>query len=437
MTGLPVKPIREEVGVESPHAAPHLRKTAALGVCLFLLLAYCTSVAFVPQAWATQFFQIGIFALVAVSLLLDIRRKRTRLLPGPMPWLIYAIPSWGVLQIVAHTTASTFETREASLRWGAMAGIFFLIQIVARTNTARRRFLTAFLAFATAMSVLCLTQLFTSEGRVLWIFPSGFPDVYATFPSYNHYAQFIEIALPIALWRAVREGWRAWWCVLAGGVMYASVIGSASRAGALLCTLELLAILIAGIIRLRKTPSAAPPRLAFAILLLVPALAGAFTLVVGWERVWQRLQMNNLYGARTEFITAAIDMAMHRPITGYGLGTFPEVYQRYALHDMPYYANHAHNDWAEFAADGGVPFLLLVLIPFAAAIPAAIRNPWGMGLIAVMLHACLDFPFPRAAVSCWIFAMLGLLYMAEWANRNSRPLVMPPIRAKTASRQPI
>jgi O-antigen ligase len=435
MTSLPVKPIREDIGVESPHAAPYLRKPAIFGVCLFLLLAYCTSVAFVPEAWATQFFQIGIFALVAVCLLFDVRRKRSRLLGGPMPWLIYTIPAWGVFQIVAHTTASTVETREATLRWGAMAGIFFLMQIVARTNTARRNFLTAFLAFATAMAVLSLTQLFTSEGLVLWIFPSGFPDVYGTFPSYNHYAQIIEMALPIALWRAVREGWHAWWCVLAGGVMYGSVIGSASRTGALLCTTEVLAVVVIGLFNLRKTPSAARPRIAVAILLLVPAIAVAFTVVVGWERVWQRFEVNGLYGARSEFIMAAVDMARHRPITGYGLGTFPEVYQRYALHDMPFYANHAHNDWAEFAADGGVPFLLLVLIPFAAAIPIAIRNPWGIGLIAVMLHACVDFPFPRAAVSCWIFAMLGLLYMAEWASRNSRPLVMPPIRAKTGAPQ--
>jgi len=436
MTTLPVKPIREEGGVESPHGAPSLRKPAVFGVCLFVLLAYCTSVAFVPQAWSTQCFQIGIFALVGVSLLLDIRRKRTRLLPGPMPWLIYAIPLWGVLQIVAGTTASSFETREATLRWGALAGVFFLMQMVARTQAARRNFLTGFLAFGTAMAVLCLTQLFTSEGRVLWIFPSGFPDVYATFPSYNHYAELIEIVLPIALWRAVREGWRAWWCVLAGGVMYGSVIGSASRTGALLCTLEVLAILIAGMIKLRKAPTAASPGVALAILLLVPAIAGAFTVVVGWERVWQRFELNGLYGARSEFILAAMDMARHRPITGYGLGTFPEVYQRYALHDMPFYANHAHNDWAEFAADGGVPFLLLVLIPFAAAVPAAIRNPWGMGLISVMLHACVDFPFPRAAVSCWMFAMLGLLYMAEWSRRNSKPLVMPPIRTKAAAHQP-
>ncbi len=397
MTSLPVKPIREVIGAESPRAAHYLRRPVAVGVSLFLLLAYCTSVAFVPQAWATQSFQIGIFALVSICLLLDIRNKRMRLLPGPMPWLIYAIPFWGVFQIVAHTTASTVETREATLRWGALAGVFFLIQIVARTNTARRNFLTAFLAFATAMAVLCLTQLFTSEGRVLWIFPSGFPDVYATFPSYNHYAQLIELALPIALWRAVREGLRAWWCVLAGGVMYGSVIGSASRAGAVLCTLEVLALLVVGLVRLRKNSPAARPGFALAILLVVPAIAGAFTVVVGWERVWQRFQLNNLYGARSEFITAALDMAKHRLITGYGLGTFPtRSYQALlTIHDMR--ANTVMPTMT-----GGRGRRRRCTVPGAhswpGAIPAAIRNPWAMGLIAVMLHACLDFPFPRRRV---------------------------------------
>jgi O-antigen ligase len=149
------------------------------------------------------------------------------------------------------------------------------------------------------------------------------------------------------------------------------------------------------------------------MLLLVPVLAAAFTLTVGWERVWQRFLVNDPYLVRREFIIAAADMAAHRPLMGYGLDTFPEVYQRYAIKDFPVYANHTHNDWAEFAADGGFPFLLLVLIPFAVAIPAAVRNPWGLGLIATMLHACVDFPFPRPAVSGWMFVMLAMLYMTR------------------------
>jgi O-antigen ligase len=123
---------------------------------------------------------------------------------------------------------------------------------------------------------------------------------------------------------------------------------------------------------------------------------------------------------RQDYLVAAVDMARQRPLTGNGLGTFPEVYQRYAVKDFPFYANHAHNDWAEFAADGGFPFLLLVFVPFAAMTREAIRHPWGLGLISVMLHACVDYPFPRPAVSGWMFLVLALLYMTRLPE-ESRP----------------
>jgi len=425
MVALPVIPIRADAGLDNPAVNASRRTPLVVGVCLFLLLVFSTATVFVPDAWALQSFQIGVFALLAVYLMAGIHRGKEHIAGGLAPWLVYLIPLWGLVQILAHTTASSVETREAVLRWGALVGVFFLSQIAARTRTARRNLLSAFLLFATGMAVLCLTQLFTSEGRVLWIFPTGYPDVYATFPSHNNYAQFVELALPIALWRALREGWRSWWYALAGGILYASAIGAASRAGAALCTAELLAMVAIGLVRLRDPETGLPTRSTTAMLVVVPVLAAAFTLAVGWERVWERFQQNDPYLVRREFIVAAADMAKQRPLIGYGLGTYPEVYQRYAIKDFPFYANHAHNDWAEFAADGGVPFLLLVLIPFAAAVPAAVRNPWGLGLIAIMLHACVDYPFPRSAVSGWLFAMLALLYMARMPEMTSQRKTTP------------
>jgi hypothetical protein len=419
MVALPVVPINADSGLDDPAVKVNRLAPIGVAVCLFLLLVFSTTTMFVRDAWALQSFQIGVFALLAVYLVAGIGRRNEQIANGLAPWLVYLIPLWGLVQILAHTTVSSVETRAALLRWGALAGVFFLTQTVARTRTARRNILSAFLIFATAMAVLCLTQLFTSGGLVLWIFPTGYPDVYATFPSYNNYAQFVEIALPIALWRALREGWHSWWYALAGGLLYGSVIGSASRAGAALCTAELLVMLVIGLVRLRDPETGLPTRSTTAMLLMVPVLAAAFTLSVGWQRVWQRFQQNDPYLVRKEFMFAAADMAKHRPLIGYGLGTFPEVYQRYAIKDFPFYANHTHNDWAEFAADGGFPFLLLVLIPFAVAVPAAVRNPWGLGLIAIMLHACVDFPFPRPAVSGWAFVMLALLYMARLSDRVS------------------
>ena len=423
---LPVIPIRADAGLDHPAVNANRRTPVVVGAGLIFLLVFSTITVFVRDAWALQSFQIGVFALLAVVLVAGIRTGKEHIAGGLAPWLVYLIPLWGLIQIFAHTTASSVETREAVLRWSALAGVFFLTQIAADTRTARRNLLSAFLLFSTGMAVLCLMQLFTSGGLVLWIFPTGYPDVYATFPSYNNYAQFVEIALPIALWRALREGWRSWWYALAGGILYASVIGSASRAGTALCTAELLAMLAIGLVRLRDPETGLPTRSTTATLVMVPVLAAAFTLAVGWERVWLRFQQNDPYLVRREFIMAAADMAKQRPLTGFGLGTFPEVYQRYAIKDFPFYANHAHNDWAEFAADGGVPFLLLVLIPFAAGVPTAVRNPWGLGLIAIMLHACVDFPFPRPAVSGWMFVLLGVLYMARTPDRTSQRTVNPP-----------
>jgi len=82
----------------------------------------------------------------------------------------------------------------------------------------------------------------------------------------------------------------------------------------------------------------------------------------------ERFQQNDPYLVRKEFMLAAVDMARAGRSLAMG-GTFPEVYQRYAIKDFPFYANHTHNDWAEFAADGGIPFLLLLLIPFALRFP--------------------------------------------------------------------
>lgn len=418
-------PMREALRTREPEAVNRGNAPAWLSLCLPLLLAYCTASVFITSAWAIQSFQLGVFALVAVYLLTDVYSHRALPRLGTPASLIYLTPLWGIFQIVAHSTSSTFDTRLATLRWGALAGVLFLSQVCGRMRAARRILLSLFLCFATAMAVLCLTQLFTSEGKVLWLIPTGYPDVYATFPSYNSYAQFIELALPVALWRALREGWRSWWYGLSGALLYASVIGAASRAGATLCTAELLAVLLIGLLTLRDPKTGVTTRSTTAVLIMVPMLAAVFTLAVGWERVWQRFQQNDPYLIRREFIVAAVDMARQRPLTGFGLGTFPSVYQGYAIKDFPFYANHAHCDWAEFAADGGVPFLLLVAVPCLFVIPATLRNPWGLGVLAVVLHACVDFPFPRPAVSGWLFAMLGLLYTVPIQMRIPSPAASP------------
>ena len=105
--------------------------------------------------------------------------------------------------------------------------------------------------------------------------------------------------------------------------------------------------------------------------------------------------------------------AQRRPLSGFGLGSFPKLSNAYAVREFSVYANHVHNDWLESAVEGGIPFALLVLWIFAPRVPAGFRRPWSLGLLAMMLHACVDYPFPRPAVSGWMFALLGALAASE------------------------
>lgn len=426
MAPMPVISIRKHEYVGTDHVSESDWAIPAVACLLLILLAFGTTTVFVAEAWAVCSFEIGVYFLTAACLVAMLFGwNSNRILRPEIGWLLYLVPFWGLAQIALHSTASIFETRTEVLRWGSLACVYLLAKLVTHTRAARERMLTGFLVFAVVLAILCLTQLFTSEGKVLWLFPSGYPDVYGTFPYYNNFAQFIELALPIALWRSLRNGWRAWGYPLAGGILFGSVIASASRTGTILCICELVLTMAFGLLRFRHLHSGQSWRQTVALLLQIPVLASAFTLVAGWEHVWDRFQQKDPYFERREFCVAAISMVKERPLTGFGLGTFPQVYQSFAVHDFPTVANHTHNDWAEFAADGGLPMLLLILLPCSAAVPVCLRHPWGLGIPAVTLHALVDYPFPRVAVSGWIFLLLALLSSSRQLDHIARRSILP------------
>jgi O-antigen ligase len=106
-------------------------------------------------------------------------------------------------------------------------------------------------------------------------------------------------------------------------------------------------------------------------------------------------------------------MARERPWIGFGLGSFQEVYPAYATFDIGLIVNHAHNDWAEWLAEGGVPFLLLLASVALWSVGPAFRSIWGLGLLSVFLHALVDYPMQRLGLAAWVFVMLGTLAAEE------------------------
>ncbi len=101
------------------------------------------------------------------------------------------------------------------------------------------------------------------------------------------------------------------------------------------------------------------------------------------------------------------------PWRGYGLGTFIDVYPTYARFDPGAVVDHAHNDWLEWAAEGGGGFLAAWALLAIAISPIAVRSTWGIGTIAVFLHALVDYPFAKFGIAAWVFVIsLGLWIVA-------------------------
>jgi O-antigen ligase len=220
----------------------------------------------------------------------------------------------------------------------------------------------------------------------------------------------------MALYQAFRSRRSALLYSGMAAAMYASVIASASRAGAVLVTAEILAVALCMAAR-----GFASGRAIAATLLRAVVLFAAFTAIVGWQRVWDRFLQPDPMNGRRELAAATLHIVADHPYTGCGLGTWPTVYPRYATVDNGLFANQAHDDWLQFAAEGGIPFgILLLTLPIWALRPA-FRSIWGIGVIAVFLHSFVDYPFSRPALGSWTILVLAMLAAASRPAHPSAP----------------
>src|ERR1035438_4968728 len=121
-------------------------------------------------------------------------------------------------------------------------------------------------------------------------------------------------------------------------------------------------------------------------LLRLALLLAVFAAVVGWGRVWERLETPDPFATRREFNISSMRMIAARPGFGSGLGTWPVVYPAYAIIDTGTFANRAHADWLEWTAEGGLPFGIAMATLFVWCLRPAFGSVWGVGVVAVFLH---------------------------------------------------
>ncbi len=375
---------------------------------LALVMAVAVLAMFVPRPWINPtLFQAGLFLLGGVWAAALVLRPFALRFSLPVIPLACAV-AWGALQLAAHWTTGAANTSVAVLVWLGNLVAFTLAMQVCCAPRVHRLFLDSLLWFAFGLSVVSVVQYFSWDGRIFWLFPTNDPAALGPFVNRDQYAAFIEMVLPLALVQALGGGPRALGMTEVAAAMYASVIAGASRAGALLVTAEIVAVPL--LLWTKGWAKGRDPRSTGRTAAInVWLLALVFVEVVGWAVLWNRFQDPDPLSGRREMLLSTVAMVHARPWTGFGLGTFRTVYPAYASIDFGAVVQHAHNDWAEWAADGGVPFSLLLVWIALWSIPRAYRTVWGIGLVAVFVHGAVDFPLQKPVLELWLFALLGAL----------------------------
>lgn len=173
------------------------------------------------------------------------------------------------------------------------------------------------------------------------------------------------------------------------------------------------------------------------LLIATAAFGLVFAIQFGMQRAMSRFEVDPFSDLRTSLSPATAKLALQHLPYGTGLGSFEQTYSVSEADTDLFsgYANRAHNDWAEFLLETGLPGAIaggLFLIWLAGRIVWSWSGPphkrdthvvmleRGVSLIVILLlvHSIVDYPLRTTALSS-IFAFAAALLIAPPAFEPS------------------
>jgi O-antigen ligase len=387
-------------------------KDAFLLLSLVLVLFLSTLTLWIPAYWPVAVFETSAFTIASIALVLKKRPQNGTHYPL---FCLSFVVLWGCLQLITGWSVQRFATERATLQWMTWAAVYYTGVSIPEASSVAKRLRTAIVWFGFAVSVEAILQAYLSPGIAYGLFPTGYHNfVMGPIVYHTHFAAFIETILPVALSLTFNEPGHHYTYLGISAVLLAAVVVSASRGGLIIAFAEVLVVLVL----LHQQEPKSSKRLSLRALVLVSVTA-VLTLIVGFATASERFYSEALTLGRLQFAVSTLHMIAARPWIGWGLGSWPSVYPAFATFDPGVLVNQAHSDWLQWTAEGGLPVGLVMLSLAVWSFKPAIRSIWGIGVIAVLVHAAFDYPFSRPAIGAWPILILAMAAITQHA-RNPR-----------------
>ncbi len=392
-----------------------------IGICgllAFSVLAYGG-----VEDWALAVFETSaglLFLFWAVFFVLH--RKQEVVFPAILaPLVAFAAVVCG--QLLFRRTASPFATRLDLQLLLANIILIFLAAQAFRTIQDWRGFFWFGMVFAFLVAGFGILQHLTFNGKLYWFREMRYGGIpFGPYVNRNHFAGFVELAIPISLVPLVlgkvrRE--RRFVIAVFALIPLGAMLFSASRGGIVSLAVEILLLL--SVIFLQRAGS---KHLLTGALVIAAALS-----LVSWLGVKQVLSrfgslqsMEVKEAKRASMRHGAWRIFLDHPILGTGLGTTQLVYPPYeSLYDGKV-VNHIHNDYLEALAETGLlgalccaAFIGVLLLAGLRSLqepklssPSAFRLAGLIGCCGLLVHSLVDFNL-HIPGNLYFFFLMGLL----------------------------
>jgi O-antigen ligase len=277
--------------------------------------------------------------------------------------------------------------------------------------------------------MFAVLQSLSSSGKLYWLrTPRSGGWIYGPYVNHNHYAGMMEMLAPIGLVYAFSRyasGRKRWLAASAAAFMGASIFLSGSRGGMAAFAVE-VSLFFLFLFRERTRSGVA--------LLMCGFLLVALTSVawIGGGEVSARIstltsqKRSDLTGdIRVQIDRDGLHMFSRRPILGWGLGTFEDVYPQFRSFYTNSQVNAAHNDYLQILTETGILGFGVALWFLATAIRPALRKTrnWPsdvngavslaalLGISGILVHSFVDFnlQIPANALLFYVLCSVAAL----------------------------
>jgi len=423
---LPLPDVQETVASPKPVAlrANDVELYGLSSILMFAPLAFGA-----VEAWAIFVLQLGTCILFCTWILRQIGTGRLTIKWNPIFAPMAGFGALVLIQLAPGISAYRHATYSGLLLYITYGLIcFLLVQLLERTSHLRKLGLI-FSVFGATVAVFAVLQSLSSSGKLYWIrTPSLGGWIYGPYVNHNHYAGLMEMLTPIPwvyAFSRYAHGRKKWLAASAAAFMGATIFVSGSRGGMTAFSIE-LAIFLCFLFRERTHHR-------------IALLMGAFLLVaigsitwIGGNEVSSRISTLADYkrpdltaDIRVKIDRDALHMIAARPVLGWGLGTFADVYPQFRSFYTNLLVNDAHNDYLQTLTETGILGFGFAFWLLIAAVRPTLRkiHSWPsdvngiltlaalLGIIGILVHSFVDFNLQVPANAMWFYVLCTIAGM--------------------------